>query len=103
MEDETELDKVYFDLEKYEQFAKGFLSETADCLTETEKKLLPMSALILTYECGIRFFADYLNGDTYFKTKYETHNLDRARNQFKLVYNIESKLEDMQKITEKYI
>ena len=103
LEDETELDKVYFDLEKYEQFAKGFLSETADCLTETEKKLLPMSALILTYECGIRFFADYLNGDTYFKTKYETHNLDRARNQFKLVYNIESKLEDMQKITEKYI
>ena len=103
LEDETELDKVYFDLEKYEQFAKGFLSETADCLTETEKKLLPVSALILTYECGIRFFADYLNGDTYFKTKYETHNLDRARNQFKLVRDIESKLDDMQKITEKYI
>lgn len=97
-EDETDLDKVYFDLEKFEQFAKGFLEEVASCLTEREIELLPYSALILTYECGIRFLADYLNGDKYFKIHRENHNLDRARNQFKLVYDIESKLEDMKKI-----
>lgn len=102
-EDETDLSKIYFDLEKYEAFAKGFLEKTARCLTEKEKELLPVSALILTYECGIRFLADHLNGDTYFKIHRENHNLDRARNQFKLVSDIEKKLPEMQKITEKYL
>lgn len=102
-EDETDLDKIYFDLEKFEQFAKGFLEETADCLTETERKLLPESALILTYECGTRFLTDYLNGDVYFKIHREKHNLDRARNQFKLVADIESKLPAMHEIVEKYL
>ncbi len=102
-EDETNLDLIYFDLEKFENFAKGFLEQTKDCLTKKEIELLPLSALILTYECGIRFLADYLNGDTYFKIHRDTHNLDRARNQFKLVADIESKLDEMKKIVEKYI
>lgn len=102
VEDETDLDKIYFDLEKFEQFAKGFLSETASCLTEKEIELLPLSALLLTYECGIRFLADYLNGDTYFKIHREQHNLDRARNQFKLVADIESKFDKMAEIVKKY-
>lgn len=97
-EDETDLDKIWFDLEKFEQFAKGFLSQTADCLTETEIELLALSALILTYECGIRFLADYLNGDTYFKIHRENHNLDRCRTQFKLAADIEKKLPEMTKI-----
>lgn len=102
-EDETDLSKIWFDLEKFEQFAKGFLGETAKCLTEKEIELLPMSALLMTYECGIRFLADYLNGDTYFKIHREHHNLDRARTQFKLVKDIESKFDDMKKIVEKYL
>lgn len=101
-EDETDLDKIYFDLEKYEQFAKGFLSETAKCLTEKEIELLPLSALLMTYECGIRFLTDYLEGDTYFKIHREHHNLDRARNQFKLVADIESKFSQMADIVKKY-
>ncbi len=102
-EDETELDKIWFDIEKFEQFTKGFLSEMAPCLTEKEAELLPLSALILTYECGIRFLADYLNGDTYFKIHRENHNLDRARTQLKLVKDIESKLDKMTEIVKKYI
>ena len=102
-EDETDLSKIWFDLEKYEQFAKGFLSETKDCLTDAEKELLPLSALIMTYECGIRFLADYLNGDTYFKIHRENHNLDRCRTQFKLVADIEKKLDKMSEITAKFI
>lgn len=101
-EDETDLDKIYFDLEKFEQFAKGFLSETSSCLTEKEVELLPLSALLLTYECGIRFLTDYLEGDTYFKIHREHHNLDRARNQFKLVSDIESKFDKMHEIVKKY-
>lgn len=102
-EDEQDLNKIWFDLEKFEQFAKGFLKETADCLTQAEIQLLPLSALLLTYECGIRFLADYLNGDTYFKIHREHHNLDRARTQFKLVADIEKKLPEMDTIVAKYI
>lgn len=102
-EDEQDLDKIWFDLEKFEQFAKGFLTEVKDCLTPKEIELLPVSALIMTYECGIRFLADHLNGDTYFKVHRENHNLDRARTQFKLVKDIESKLSEMKNIIEKYV
>ena len=102
-EDETDMDKIWFDLEKFEAFAKGFLSEVADCLTKKEIELLPLSALLMTYECGIRFLADYLNGDTYFKIHREKHNLDRARNQFALVRDIESKFDAMAEIVKKYI
>ena len=102
-EDETDLAKIEFDLERFEAFTKGFLEETADCLTKKEIELLPLSALIMTYECGIRFLADYLNGDTYFKIHREHHNLDRARTQLKLVKDIESKLDKMAEIVNKYI
>lgn len=102
-EDEKDLSKVWFDLEKFEAFASGFVPALADCLTEKEIALLPVSALIMTYECGIRFLADYLNGDTYFKIHYADQNLVRAKNQFKLVYDIESKLEQMADIVKKYV
>jgi hypothetical protein len=62
-----------------------------------------MGALILTYETGIRFLSDYLDGDTYFRVAHPNHNLDRARNQFKLVSDMEKALPEMKKIIEKYI
>lgn len=102
-EDEKDLDRVYFELDKYESFTRGFLSAVHEKLTEKEIELLPFSALLLTYECGIRFLGDYINGDTYFKTAYAEHNLDRARNQLKLVVDIDSKLDEMKKITEKIL
>ncbi len=99
-EDETDLDKVNFDCEKFEAFAKGYLSEMKDILTPQEKSLLAFSAKLLTYECGTRFLTDYLNGDTYFKIHREHHNLDRARNQFKLVKDISEKEAELNKIIE---
>ena len=92
-EDETDLEKVEFDVGAFEAFAKGYLSEMKEALTETEMELLPLSVKLMTYECGIRFLTDYLNGDTYFKIHREHHNLDRARNQFKLVEDITGKEE----------
>ena len=94
-EDETNLDLVNFDVKAFESFAKGYLSEMKDKLTQKEIELLPFSAKLLTYECGIRFLADYLNGDTYFKIHREHHNLDRARNQLKLVHDISTKEAEM--------
>ncbi len=90
-EDETDLDKVWFEVSAFEAFARGYLSEMKDALTETEIALLPLSVKLMTYECGIRFLTDYLNGDTYFKIHREHHNLDRARNQFKLVADISAR------------
>lgn len=90
-EDEADLDKVWFDEEAFEAFARGYLSEMRESLTEDEIALMPLSVKLMTYECGIRFLTDYLNGDTYFKIHREHHNLDRARNQFKLVADIAGK------------
>ena len=61
-----------------------------------------MGAKLMTYECGIRFLADFLEGDVYYKVHREGHNLDRARTQFKLVADMEAKWEDMRAIVEKY-
>ena len=96
-EDETDLSKVHFDAKAFESFAKGYISEMKDSLTDEELALLPFSVKLLTYECGIRFLTDYLNGDTYFKIHREHHNLDRARNQFKLVAELETMEEELLK------
>lgn len=102
-EDEKDLSKVYCDLNLFEAYVKGFLSELGDRITKEELELLPVSAIILTLECGIRFLGDHLNGDVYFKIHRENHNLDRARTQFKMVADMEEKLEEMKAIVAKYV
>ena len=102
-EDEKDLSKVYCDMEKFEQFTKGFIETLGNVLTEKEIELLPFSAQLLTLECGMRFLADYIDGDIYFKTQYEDQNLDRARTQLKLVYDMEQKETEMAEIIKKYI
>ncbi len=97
-EDESDLSKVSLSLEYFKAYAEGFLSEAGEVLTKTEKENLAFSAKLLTLECGMRFLTDYLNGNTYFKVDYPTHNLVRAKNQFALVSDIESKLEKMNEI-----
>ena len=90
-EDETDLSKVHFDETIFKAFAKGYIGEVKDVMTKREAELFAFSVKLMTYECGIRFLTDYLNGDTYFKIHRENHNLERARNQFKLVEEIEKK------------
>ena len=87
----------------FEAFAKGFIEGLEGSLLESEIRVLPMGALILTYETGIRFLSDYLDGDVYFRVAHPNHNLDRARNQFKLVADMEEKMDEMKAIVEKYI
>lgn len=98
VEDEKDLSKVTINMDYYKSFTEAYLSETKDILTETEIEYLPLSCKIITLELAMRFLNDYINGDTYFKCNYETHNLDRARNQLKLVSEIELKFEEMEKI-----
>ena len=94
-EDEKDLSKVHFDMDVFRTFTKGYLSAAGKTLTENEIELMPYSIRLMTYECGIRFLADHINGDIYFGKHYEGQNLDRARTQFKLVSEIESKTEEM--------
>lgn len=101
-EDEKDLDKVWCDMELFEIYVKGFIEGCAGKLTDLEMELMPMGAKVMTFECGMRFLTDYLQGDVYFKTHYEGQNLDRCRTQFKLVEDMEAKWETMQEIVAKY-
>ncbi len=98
LEDEKDLSRVWMNLDMFAAFARGFLSAAKDKLTLEEIRLFPLGAKMMTYECGIRFLTDYLQGDTYFKVAYPEHNLVRARNQFTLVRDIEKKMNAMQEI-----
>ena len=102
-EDEQDLSKLHFDINLYEAFIKGFLGQCGKTLSKAELDLIPFSGIMLTFECGMRFLTDYLNGDTYFRTAYAEHNLVRTRTQFKLVYEMEQQFTEMKKILEKYI
>ncbi len=97
-EDEKDLGKVEMSLEYFKAYAEGYLGEAGASLTETEKGLLAYSAWLITLECGMRFLTDYLMGDVYFKTDYPEHNLVRAKNQFKLVSDMEKKMSEMEEI-----
>lgn len=102
-EDETDLDKVFLDLELFEAYTSGFIEGAKDGLSEMEIKTLPIGAKVITLEQGIRFLSDYLDGDLYYKTAYPQHNLDRARTQLKLVADMEKKWDEMNSIIEKYL
>ena len=91
-EDEKDLSKVEFNLEYYKAYEKGFLEQTKDSLSEIELKYLPLAAKTMIFIMGIRFLTDYLNNDIYYKTNYPEHNLDRAKNQFKLIESFSEKL-----------
>lgn len=82
-EDEKDLEKVQFNMDIFKAFAKGYL-KSATFLTPVEKSHLPFAAKLFPYMQAVRFFADYLNGDTYYKIQYPEHNLVRTRAQLKL-------------------
>ncbi len=94
-EDETDLSKVSLSLEYFKAYVEGYLETAGSSLTENEINYLPFAAKLLTFECGIRFLGDFINGDVYFKIEYPEHNLVRARTQFKLVEDIEAKYSEM--------
>lgn len=91
-EDETNLDLVEFNLDYYKAYKKGFLKKMESLLTPLEIKYLPLAAKTMIFIIGLRFLTDFLNGDVYYKTKYPAHNLDRAKNQFKLLQSLTEKL-----------
>jgi hypothetical protein len=100
-EDERDLSKVQMQFPMFEALARGYLATAAEFLTKAERQLLVFSGKLITFEIGIRFLTDNLEGDTYFKVHREGHNLDRCRTQFKLVESIEQQEGAMNKLVEK--
>lgn len=94
-EDEPDVSKVSLSLELFEAYVRGFLEGCGEQLTKKEIETLSDAARIMTLECGIRFLADYLQGDIYFKTNRSRQNLERCRTQLALVADMEKKWEQM--------
>ena len=102
-EDAKDLSKISCDVDLFSIYTKGFIEGCEGSLTETEIRMLPMGAKLMTLECGIRFLTDYLEGDHYYKIHRPEHNLDRCRTQFKMVQDMEEKWEVLQGIVESYL
>lgn len=94
-EDEQDLSRVSLSMPMYRAFAEGYLSEMGSVMSPAEIRSLPMGAWMMTMENGLRFLADYLNGDVYFHVSREKHNLDRAKVQFRLLECMEENWEEM--------
>ena len=103
-EDEQDLSKIKIDINRFESYSKGFLSEVKDTITKEELETLPLGVWMMTYENAIRFLADYLNGDTYFATdkNIENHNLVRAKAQLEILKQLEEQEERMKGVIRKY-
>jgi len=97
-EDEKELSKVKMDINLFEAYASGYLSETKDTLNAVEKEYLAFAPRLITYIIALRFLTDYIDGDHYFKIHHEHHNLQRARAQFRLVESMEEQYPEMKDI-----
>ncbi|MEI8206934.1 MAG: aminoglycoside phosphotransferase family protein [Kiritimatiellales bacterium] len=100
-EDERDLTKVEMDMEYFKALIKGYLETASGFLTPKERELLPFSGKLITFEIGLRFLTDYLQGDVYFKTHREKQNIDRCRKQFKMVESMEHQMDAMQRVMEK--
>ncbi len=100
-EDERDLARVHARLPVFEALVEGYLSAARSFLNEAEIARLAFSGRLITFEIGMRFLTDHLEGDVYFKIKRPGHNLDRARNQFALLRSLERQQKEMEAIVEK--
>ncbi len=101
-EDERDLRKVRFQIEMFEALVRGYLEAARDFLVPAELEHLAFSGRLITFEIGLRFLTDYLEGDVYFKTHRPDHNLDRCRTQFEMVRQMEEQAHAMDRVVARY-
>ena len=102
-EEETDFEKIVIRSEYYDALMKGYLSELGNDLTATEKEVLFYSGQFMVYMQGIRFLADYLNGDVYYAARYPKHNFNRAKNQLTLLEALNRNEKDLRHIIAKHL
>ena len=101
-EDERDLSRIEMRFDMFDALVCGYLESAAGFLTNAEREHLAFSGKLITFEIGLRFLTDFLEGDVYFKVHREQHNLDRARTQLKLVESIERQQDRMQQRVDQY-
>jgi Ser/Thr protein kinase RdoA (MazF antagonist) len=97
-EDEADLSKIQLNIPLFNAYVKGYLKEASKFLTDAEVNSLMKGALLLPYMQAVSFLTDHINGDKYFKIKFEGHNLQRARAQLQLVKMLEANTAAMHKV-----
>ena len=102
LEDEKNLDKMFFRLDVFEALTKGYLETASSFLTPLELESLPLAPQALTLELAARFLTDYIEGDVYFKTERPEHNLDRARAQLKLLLSMEEQEKEVREVIDRH-
>ena len=95
-EDDPDTSKVGFNMEIFKAFARGYIESAKVFLTPVERENLPFAACLFPYMQCVRFFADYINGDTYYKIRYPEHNMDRTRNQWALFKSAKAEVPEME-------
>ena len=101
-EDDPDLDKVHFNMAIFEAFAQGYLEGAKSFLLPVEVEHLPYAAMLFPYMQAVRFFADYINGDTYYKIRYPEHNMVRTRAQWRLFEEAKAKSGEMTEIVNRF-
>jgi Ser/Thr protein kinase RdoA (MazF antagonist) len=101
-EEERDLSRVYFDTDLCEAIVRGYMAHAREFLTDADRHYLFDSIRLIAFELGLRFFADYIAGDVYFKTHHDGQNLNRARVQFKLTESVETREKLIRDILAKY-
>ena len=95
-EDSADYDKIEFRMDIFKAFTEGYLKTARAFLTPVEIENLPYGATLFPYMQTVRFYADYLNGDTYYKIQYPEHNLVRTKNQLTLLQRAEAHIPEME-------
>ena len=102
-EDERDVAKVTMRMDIYEGLVAGYAASAGAFLNDAERAHLAFAGKLITYEIGLRFLTDFLEGDVYFKIKRPGHNLDRCRTQFALVRSIERQEPAMQAMADRIL
>lgn len=100
-EDEKDLEKVGFNMEAFEAYTRGYMGQVSTVITQNEEKYFYLAPRLMTFIMGIRFLADYLNGDVYYKVAHPQHNIDRSKVQKKLIECMEAREDEMKAIISK--
>jgi hypothetical protein len=100
-EETQDWEKIKFDLDLCKSILKGYLEMTKSFLTKNDYEYIFSAIRLIAFELGLRFFSDYLAGNTYFKVNYPEHNLRRALVQFQLTKSIESQEKNINQIIQK--
>ena len=103
VEDDPKLNRIFLRMDFFNAFASGFLEETHSFLTNIELCTLAFAPKVMTFIIGLRFLTDFIQGDNYYKIKYNNHNLIRARAQFKLLESMEKNFDSMKESIEQKI